>query len=233
VLSKSQAKTFFLAFTLICSLVFLWLTIDSMGKIPAQTKSQNLTPQVIAGKRLWESNNCMGCHTIFGEGAYYAPELTKVVDRRGAEWIKLFLKDSRAMFPNERKMNKYNFTPEQIDNIVAFLSWAGEVDLNGFPAKPPYQNANVANVSSSAQLAAANQPTTFKNICIACHSVAGQGGNVGPALDTVYQRMDKQQVTSWLKNPPAVKPGTLMPKLPLTDAEINQLADYLLSFGGK
>jgi nitric oxide reductase subunit C len=46
----------------------------------------------------------------FGEGAYYAPELTKVVERRGAAWISLFLKDPQKMFPGQRKMVQYNFT---------------------------------------------------------------------------------------------------------------------------
>lgn len=41
----------------------------------------------------------MGCHTLLGEGAYYAPELTKVVERRSAAWIDRFLQDPEAMYP--------------------------------------------------------------------------------------------------------------------------------------
>jgi nitric oxide reductase subunit C len=33
----------------------------------------------------------MGCHTILGEGAYYAPELTKVIERRGEGYVKAVL----------------------------------------------------------------------------------------------------------------------------------------------
>lgn len=232
-LSKSQAKTFFLGGTLLFSLVFLIMTIDTMGQIPAQTRAENLSQSVVNGKRLWESNNCMGCHTLFGEGAYYAPELTKVVDRRGAEWIKIFLKDPQAMFPGERKMTNYHFNDQQIDDLVAFLAWAGKVDLNGFPADPPYKQANVVNVSEPAQAAAVAQPEYFKNVCAACHAVNGVGGKVGPALDTAYQRLNRDQMAAWLKDPPAVKPGTAMPKLGLSDPQVAELVDYLQSFGGK
>ncbi len=31
--------------------------------------------EVVLGKKVWEDNNCIGCHTLLGEGAYFAPEL--------------------------------------------------------------------------------------------------------------------------------------------------------------
>ena len=108
-LSKSQAKLFFISGTLLFSVLLLILTIDTLRQVPMQTKESNLSEEVKRGKLLWDKNNCMGCHTIMGEGAYYAPELTKVYDRRGPDWMKVFIKDPQAMFPGERKMTKYNF----------------------------------------------------------------------------------------------------------------------------
>lgn len=88
-LTKSQAKIFFLAGTIIFSVLFLGLSYDThVNKHDDQTNADQITPEVVAGKHLWEANNCMGCHTIFGEGAYYAPELTKVIERRGASLCK-------------------------------------------------------------------------------------------------------------------------------------------------
>ena len=85
-LSKSQAKAFFLGGTGLFSAAFIALSVDSMRQIPALTHDDQITESVARGKHLWEANNCMGCHTLFGEGAYYAPELTQVVARRGAPW---------------------------------------------------------------------------------------------------------------------------------------------------
>ncbi len=133
-LSKSAARAFFLLGTIGFSAVFLLLTIDTIRRVPAQTKQQNLTEQVVHGKHLWERNNCMGCHTLLGEGAYYAPELTKVYERRGPEFIKAMLRDPQAMYPGQRRMVKYNFTDAEIAALVAFLQWIGDMDLNGFPA---------------------------------------------------------------------------------------------------
>jgi nitric oxide reductase subunit C len=81
----------------------------------------------------------MGCHTILGEGAYYAPELTKVVDRLnlrydggGENIIKAILTSPVPWQPNGRKMVAYNMTPEEADDVIEFFKWIGEIDLNGF-----------------------------------------------------------------------------------------------------
>ena len=78
----------------------------------------------------------MGCHTLLGEGAYYAPELTKVYERRGPEFIKAMLRDPQAMYPGQRRMVQYHFTDAEIEAMVAFLQWIGGMDLNGFPPRP-------------------------------------------------------------------------------------------------
>ena len=59
------------------------------------------------------------------------------------------------------------------------------------------------------------QPKVFNQLCIACHSLGGQGGVVGPALDDVGSRRDYNNLVVWLTDPQQVKPGTLMPKLPV------------------
>src|SRR5687768_8391863 len=106
-LSKSNARLFFLTGTGGFSFVFLGLTVDNLRQVPARSHTEALTDEVVHGKELWDSNNCMGCHTLLGEGAYYAPELTRVVERRGEEWMRVFLRDPAAMFPGERKMVQY------------------------------------------------------------------------------------------------------------------------------
>ncbi|MBS1589436.1 MAG: cytochrome c [Bacteroidetes bacterium] len=140
-LSKSQAKWFFLGGTIVTFLAFIILSWWSLVQdVPKQTHPENLTPQVVAGKHLWESNNCMGCHTILGEGAYYAPELTKVIDRRGAPYVKAVLTSKSAWQPRGRKMVAYGFSDHDAEDIIAFLTWIGKTDLNGFPTKPSYKS---------------------------------------------------------------------------------------------
>jgi nitric oxide reductase subunit C len=136
-LSKSQARTFFLGGTAITFAIFLGLSWNSLvNEVPTQTNAHLLNGEVVRGKALWDKNNCMGCHTIFGEGAYYAPELTKVFERRGEGYIKAALMSKVPWAPRGRKMVAYGFSEEQANDLVAFLKWAGEADLNGFPPKP-------------------------------------------------------------------------------------------------
>lgn len=225
-LSKSQAKLFFVIGTVFFSGVFLWLTVDTLRQVPNQTKSYNITPAVDRGKQIWEKNNCMGCHTIFGEGAYYAPELTKTVERRGEAWLKVFLKDPEAMYPNDRKMVNYHFTDAEIADVIAFLKWAGEVDLNGFPAKPTL-NGGAKPVQASVSTSTAQAPASFNQLCTACHSVGGKGGNVGPALDGVASRLPAAEMAKRIENPLSVKADSKMPKLNLPASEISQLVAYL------
>ena len=83
----------------------------------------------------------MGCHTIFGEGAYYAPELTKVIERRGEGYVKGLLMSTAPWgeYTSGRKMVAYGFSEEEAEDLVEYFIWVGNVDLNGFPAKPKYE----------------------------------------------------------------------------------------------
>lgn len=131
-LSKSQARTFFLGGTVVSFLIFIGLTVYSLAPSNDQSNHQNITEQVIKGKHLWETNNCMGCHTILGEGAYYAPELTKVIDRRGAPLVKAILQSPVPWAPNGRKMVAYEMSDEDAEALIEYLEWIGQIDLNGF-----------------------------------------------------------------------------------------------------
>ncbi len=131
-LSKKQARAFFLGGTLVTFLIFIGLTVYSLGAEQDQSNYGDITEQVVRGKKLWESNNCMGCHTILGEGAYYAPELTKVLERRGEGYVKAVLMTPNPWEPNGRKMVAYGFSDGEAQDLVAFFDWISKIDLNGF-----------------------------------------------------------------------------------------------------
>lgn len=220
-LSKSAARAFFLLGTALSFLAFLGLTYDTFTQIPERTNAERISPEVARGKVLWEENNCMGCHTLLGEGAYYAPELTRVMERRGEVFVRGMLRDPEAMYPGQRRMVQYDFTESEIDDLVAFFSWIGEIDTNGFPATPPLQ-AQLASPS-----AGRGMPEIFEQTCTACHSLEGQGGHIGPELDGVGERFDEAYLGRWLRDPESVRPGTTMPQLGLSEAQVEELVTYL------
>lgn len=246
-LSKSQARTFFIGFTVLFSGVFLGLTVDTILQVPERSNQDQMTADVVKGKEIWEANNCMGCHTLLGEGGYYAPELTKVVERRGEAWIRVFIKDPEAMYPGRRKMVKYDFSEEEITQVIAFLDWVGKIDTNGFPRDPDMTtngivspanaatntaNATAANGAPSATATTASTapaaPAYYTQVCQGCHAVGGTGGAVGPALDGVATRYTTAQLDAWLKDPQSVKPGTAMPNLSLPDDTRTELVTWLM-----
>ena len=131
-LSKSQARAFFLGGTLVTFLIFIGLTIYSFMPRNDQTNYNKITKEVVRRKEIWETNNCMGCHTIMGEGGYYAPELTKVMERRGEGYIKAVLMSPIPWAPNGRKMVAYKMNEADANAMVAYFEWIGKLDLNGF-----------------------------------------------------------------------------------------------------
>ncbi len=118
-ITKSMAKNIYLGGGLFALLIFVGLTFDTVQQIPKRSNAQNITASVAAGKHLWEVNNCVGCHTILGEGAYYAPELGNVFTRRGASdeiGFKGYMQGWMAAQPlselHRRKMPQFNLSAE-------------------------------------------------------------------------------------------------------------------------
>ena len=57
-----------------------------MGKL--DKRAPEITEDVNAGKMAWHKYDCIGCHTIFGNGSYFAPDMTKVAEKKPKEYLK-------------------------------------------------------------------------------------------------------------------------------------------------
>ncbi|WP_373028483.1 cytochrome c [Sulfurovum sp.] len=139
-ITKNMARNIYFGGSVFAILVFAGLTVDTVGQVPKLSNAQNITESVAHGKHLWEKNNCVGCHTIMGEGAYYAPELANVFDRRGGgsdESFKSFMKGWMAAqpmnTPDRRKMPQFNLSDKEVDDISNFLIWTSKIDDNEWP----------------------------------------------------------------------------------------------------
>lgn len=138
-MNKRQTRLFAIIATAISAIAFLGMTIDSHRQFPKLTHSENITAAVKAGQDVWHKYNCINCHTLFGEGAYYAPDLTKIAQLRGEQYLKAYMKDPSQFYDEERHrrlMPKQNLGDEEIVNLIAFLDWVGKVDNQGWPPRP-------------------------------------------------------------------------------------------------
>ena len=96
------------------------------------------------GKLTVQARNCMNCHTILGNGAYYAPDLTKawldpLWGNEAAREIlmTMFLKDppsNARTFGSNRRMPNLELTDEEVRGVIAYLKWMSAIDTNGFPS---------------------------------------------------------------------------------------------------
>jgi nitric oxide reductase subunit C len=137
-----MARNIFYGGTLFFLLLFLALTFDTQTTLPERDQRGQLDPatevgqKIAQGKALWETNNCIGCHTLLGEGAYFAPELGNVYVRFGKNknavmaWIK-----SRPAegVPGRRSMPQFNFSDAELDAIAEFLKYSSEINTAGWP----------------------------------------------------------------------------------------------------
>lgn len=100
------------------------------------------------GKLVIQSRACMDCHTFFGNGAYYAPDLTKAwLD---PVWKQMWMPMTQSttqeeamvqflMHPDKyptwsREMPNLKLSRDEAEAVVAYLKWVSSIDANGFPA---------------------------------------------------------------------------------------------------
>ncbi|MBM7568224.1 cytochrome c oxidase subunit 2 [Paenibacillus sacheonensis] len=88
--------------------------------------------------------------------------------------------------------------------------------------------------------------TVLNKQCLTCHAIGDKGVQLYPNLTGIGSRESvggklintdqpeyanegsvEENLKTWIKDPQAVKPGTLMPKVDLTDQQIDAIAKYL------
>ncbi|MCP5160822.1 MAG: cytochrome c [Hahellaceae bacterium] len=138
--TKSMARNIYIGGSVFFFLLFLGLTLDTMSELPKRDNRQNLTESVARGKMLWEVNNCIGCHSLQGEGAYFAPELGNVFQRRGAgdqtafrAFFKAWMQAMPTKAPGRRQMPQFNLNDQQLDDLASFLEYASQINNNNWP----------------------------------------------------------------------------------------------------
>ncbi len=221
-MSNKAAKNLFIFGSLFFFVIFLAFTVDTVGKV--DKRAPEITEEVNAGKMVWHKYDCIGCHTIFGTGSYFAPDMTKVVERKPKDYLKKFVMDPRGVNP-KAAMPKLGITPDEADHLVAFLEWISKVDTNGWPPKPIL--ASAAGVGG-AELTPGQR--VYQSLgCSGCHIINGIGGTTGPDLTKVGARRERTWLMGHFRDPDDYVKGSAMPKVEASDTEIDQLTVYMLS----
>jgi nitric oxide reductase subunit C len=142
VMTKSMARNIFYGGSLFFILIFVGLTAQHIYYIVnTSTDKATLTESVAAGKHLWEKHACINCHTILGEGAYFAPELGNVMTRWGVNpatpgrlrraegWMDAM----PTGIEGRRQMPNFGLTDEEYQNLADFLLWTDTIRAQDWP----------------------------------------------------------------------------------------------------
>lgn len=142
VMTKTMARNVFYGGSLFFIVVFLILSAQSVSHIKnVSTVHAELTESVAKGKRVWEENACINCHTLMGEGAYFAPELQNVMNRWGVdddpegafEVLQGWMEAQPSGIEGRRQMPQFNLSEEQLRDLANFFLWVNKIDAQGWP----------------------------------------------------------------------------------------------------
>jgi cytochrome c2 len=218
---------------------FLLAKADS--DLLANVHLEAATPEQIAhGKRLVSDYGCASCHEIAGikKPENFAPELSRIGNKPVTQLIFLpgmqhtlpdyiagKIKQPRAFAPG-LKMPQYTFTTAQVDSLTTAL-----LALNDRAATLPPSLLVVAPPESNYQPAGKAGKLMTDLACFSCHRINGHGGDMAPDLTWEGSSVQRQWLVEFLKNPNTLRPSLIrrMPKLNLTEGEINELTDYIMT----
>ena len=229
-MTKKMAFQIFLWGTISSAVIFLWLTWDTHRQVVALSHVDRLSAEVVAGKRVFEKYNCNDCHTILGFGGYYAPDLTKVVKRVGQEGVIYRVRSpEKAFADSRRKMPNQGLSDLEIDNLVAFFTWVGEINNGDWPPQDSEKGLSRSALRLTAAQGVSPGAAVFQTSgCMNCHSLHGKGGSFGPALDTVGRQYSKEELEHLIRDPKSVNPAAKMPpQTQLSDLDLEAVATFL------
>lgn len=136
-----------------------------------------------------------------GEEDFEAPEI-ELPEEEAAAQASIKFEEAKLAFENFTKRPKVSNLPRRPDLTVAEEERPG-VEETG---KHLYIN---------------------KYGCNSCHSLNGQGGLVGPALDRAGFRLNATWIYRWIMYPQGIKKHTRMPNLGIDDQDARALTAYL------
>ena len=168
---------------------------------------------------------CFSCHAINGHGGDMAPDLSWEGSAVQRAWLAEFLHNPETLRPALiRRMPKFNLTADEINTLTDYMMVVYQtptVDRDSMPAPGSRRTwsskgANSFTPSTPASRATSSLPRRTRD------TSGRRFGRSGPRLNAAW-------VYAYLKNPPAMRPGTLEPDQHLSDAEARNLTAFLMA----
>jgi mono/diheme cytochrome c family protein len=187
----------------------------------------------------YERAGCYACHKTkgFDNMRKPGPILTKIDSKLSQDWVKNWIRNPKAVKPTTWMprffYNSNNSGPEdavrseaEINGIVSYLF--ANAEKHEFAVKNP----RPGDAKSGEKI--------VKEIgCQGCHVVgegsreaAGPRRTFGQPLENIGNKTSYEWIYNWVRDPKHYSPATFMPNLRLTDAQVADVATYLVSLKG-
>jgi mono/diheme cytochrome c family protein len=194
--------------------------------VAAQPES-DYQPAGRAGK-LMNDLACFSCHRINSHGGDMAPDLTWEGSSVQRDWLVQFFKNPGTLRPALiRRMPKFNLTDAEASELTDYIMTVYQnpaIDRDSMPLSGYPQG----------QIELGKQLFYGKYSCQACHIVDTKTdkGYIGPTLTHVGSRLTAAWIYQWMKNPQALRPGTMEPNRAMSDEDARALTAFLMSQKG-
>jgi len=222
---------------------FTGAQIDSLttALLAQNDRAQNLPPSVTvpsppashyrpAGKagQIMADLACFSCHAINGRGGDMAPDLTWEGSSVQRKWLEDFFRNPGTLRPALiRRMPKFNLSNEEITTLSDYIMTVYQT--------PDFDRDSLSESGYPAtQVEQGRQLFYSKYACQSCHivDVKADKGYIGPTLTGVGSRLTGAWVYHWLKNPQALRPGTVEPNRNMSDDDARALTAFLMAQKG-
>lgn len=99
---------------------YLYIHCDAGRQIPVDKS-------IVAGRYIWQKQNCQACHQLYGLGGYMGPDLTNIISSKGEKSAAVFIKYGTGKMPN------LHLSDSDIQHLITYLAW---VDKSGVSLVP-------------------------------------------------------------------------------------------------
>lgn len=204
------------------------------------------TPRLNHGRQLMVKFNCTACHQLqdIERPAMLGPDLTNIGTKVSREWIYKWLNEPRTLtdangnvvvdgVASNPRMPKFDLSDVELRALSAYLSVQ-----HAKPLAPSKISLNVVGSHGKDQAAIDEGQTRFNQMfCVTCHSIAvdrgGEvkviGGDIGPELTKVGNKVKPEWLVAWLKDPQGYLEHTKMPRFEWSDKDLYQVSQYLVN----
>jgi len=205
---------------------------DRSQTLPATLTVPNVADSTYrpAGKagQLMNDLACFSCHRINGRGSDLAPDVTWEGSSVQRTWLEDFLRNPNTLRPALiRRMPKFNLKPDEITTLTDYIMTVYQT--------PAFDRDSMPNSGYAASdIEHGKQLFYSKYACQSCHIIDPKAdkGYIGPTLTQVGSRLNAAWIYNWLKNPQALRPGTIEPNRNMPDEDARAMTAFLASQKG-